>query len=100
MYPSSVPPPSLGDLAKLRISNWFKVGESLGFQDYDLQQIELAKNNQKRACQVAMFAKWLRDHTSPTAQDVIIALRDAGESTAADELSQKYGTLIHSKCMS
>ena len=92
MYTSIVPSPSLGDLVKLRISNWFKVGECLGFEGYDLQQIELAKNNQKHACQVAMFAKWLRNHPSPTVQDVIIALREAGESIAADKLTQKYGT--------
>lgn len=40
-----------------------------------------------------MFGKWLREHPSPTAQDMIIALRSAEETRAADELSQKYGML-------
>ena len=38
-----------------------------------------------------MFGKWLREHPSPAAQDVIIALGRAGETRAADELSRKYG---------
>lgn len=38
-----------------------------------------------------MFGKWLREHPSPSAQDVIIALREAEETRAADELSRKYG---------
>ena len=40
-----------------------------------------------------MFGKWLKKHPSPTAQDVIIALRRAGETRAADELSQRCGML-------
>lgn len=33
------PPPPLSDLAKLKISDWFKVGKILGFQEYDLVTI-------------------------------------------------------------
>ena len=91
---SSVPPPKLGDLAKLRVSNWFKVGQKLGFADRDLKQIKdrnKHESHESHACQRTMFGKWLDDHPSPTAQDVIIALNNAEESRAADELSRKYG---------
>ena len=92
------PPPSLGDLAKLKVSDWFKVGKILGFQENDLQKIQHSKQQNTHvlhayACQVAMFGKWLREHPSPSAQDVIVALRRADEIRAADELSQKYGKL-------
>ena len=98
MCPSvSVDPPSLGVLAKLKLSDWFKVGESLGFQELNLIQIQsqidqsTSRRNKLRACQVAMFGKWLKEHPSPSTQDVIKALRNAGEDRAADQLSQKYG---------
>ena len=95
MCPSvSVDPPSLGVLAKLKLSNWFKVGESLGFQELNLMKIESdhsTRKNKLHACQVAMFGKWLKEHPSPSTQDVIQALRNAGEDKAADQLSQKYG---------
>ena len=92
------PPPSLGDLAKLKVSNWYKVGKTLGFQEYDLEKIQSQQQQNTHlphahACQVAMFGKWLREHPSPSVQDVIIALREAEETRAADEFSQKYGTL-------
>ena len=88
------PPPSLGVLAKLKVSDWFKVGKILGLKEYDLEIIKHQHSKQRdtsHACQVAMFGKWLRDHPSPSVQDVIIALRRAGETRAADELSRKYG---------
>ena len=88
------PPPSLGDLVKLKLSDWFKVGERLGLRKDNLQRIKRTKSKQKdksHSCQVAMFGKWLRDHPSPTAQHVIVALNDVGEIRAAEELSQKYG---------
>ena len=88
-----VPPPKLGDLAKLRI-DWYKVGKSLSFVLGELDQIKTShknRRNESHACQVAMFGKWLRDHPCPTAQNVIAALRSAGENEAAEELSIKYG---------
>ena len=94
--PPPPPPPSLGDLAKLKVSNWYKVGQTLGFQENDLEKIHRQQQRNTHiphahACQVAMFGKWLREHPSPSARDVIIALREAEESGAADELSRKYG---------
>ena len=89
-----VPPPSLVNLAQLRVSDWFRVGKSLGFKQRVLDKI---KEDHKKwrdvphGCQVAMFGKWLRVHRSPTVQDVIVALKDAEEGRAADELSRKYG---------
>lgn len=97
MCPSvSVDPPSLGVLAKLKLSDWFKVGKSLGFQELNLMQIQSqigqsTRKNKLHACQVAMFGKWLKEHLCPSTQDVIKALRNAGEDRAADQLSQKYG---------
>ena len=81
-------------MAKLKVSDWLKVGNILGLKEYDLEIIKRQHSRQRdtsHACQVAMFGKWLRDHSSPTARDVIIALRKAGETRAADELSRKYG---------
>ena len=96
VYTSLVPPPSLGDLAKLKVSDWYKVGKILGFQEYDLAKIHHQQQQNTHiphahACQVAMFGKWLREHPSPSVQDVIVALKKAKESGAADELSRKYG---------
>ena len=96
VYTPLVPPPPLSDLAKLKVSDWFKVGKILGFQENDLKKIRRQQQRNTHlphahACQVAMFGKWLREHPSPSAHEVIIALREAGESDAADELSRKYG---------
>lgn len=85
--------PKLRELLELKI-NWEKVGKSLGFAQTVLNQIQddhKTMRNKSRACQAAMFGKWLNDHPSPTAQNVIVALRKAGESRAAEELSLKYG---------
>ena len=104
MY-SLVSPPlplSLDVLAKLKVSDWFKVGKILGLQEYDLEKIQHQISKQQNThvsqahaypCQMAMFGKWLREHPSPSAQDVIVALRRAEETRAADELSRKYGLL-------
>ena len=56
-----------------------------------IQSAHSTRRNKLHACQVAMFGKWLKEHPSPSTQDVIKALRNAGEDRAADQLSQKYG---------
>ena len=95
MYiPPSVPPPSLRDLVKLRITDWYKVGQKLGFKEDDLDKIHdthSKERDKQHACQRNMFGQWLRRHPYPHAHGVIHALRSAGENKAADMLAHKYG---------
>ena len=75
----------------ISISNWRKLGLSLGVEDYELDKIERSYPTEDcDGWKQKIFSLWLRRTPSSSWRNVVRALRQMGENTLAETIKQKY----------
>ena len=92
------PLPSLKELMKLPISEWFPLGIQLGLEDYRLRIIRnnnASLSDSCQQCKIDMFQKWLDSSAvTPSYKQLHEALVNCGMRTAANYLEEKQLVVI------
>ena len=91
---SQPPNPELKVLMDLQVSNWYRLGLSLGLNSYNLDVIKRNHPGDTESQMCKMFDRWLRTQPDASYQQLIKALRKVGDESVANFLSKKYGKYI------
>ena len=86
---SPPPKPELHDLMHLQVSDWSRLGLALKLDSYDLDIIEKDFRGDTRKQTCKMFDHWLRTQPDASYEQLIKALHEVGDETAANFLCSK-----------
>ena len=93
----TVPKPTLKELLKVKVENWYNLGLVLDIDDNDLHKIESNRPQDQDGCMRDMFRAWLRMNPQASYSQLVQSLVELGDLTEADRLCRKYGEqyIIH-----
>lgn len=89
----STPKPTLKELVKVKVTNWYNLGLQLDIDDDELQAIGCNNPQDQDSCKRGMFRKWLKKSPQASYTQLIRALVDIGDVNEADILCKKHGEL-------
>ena len=75
----------------LKLTNWYRVGQQLRFDELILERLNNDYKGDKEECKKRMFGYWLRCCNDPSYERLMQALVNAGETVAAENLHKKSG---------
>ena len=87
----AAPRPTLKDLVKVRVKNWYNLGLQLDIEDDDLDTIESNRPRDQEGCKRDMFKAWLRNCPQASYWQLVQAMVESGDVSEADCLCRKYG---------
>ena len=93
---SQPPNPELKDLMHLQVSNWYRLGLSLGLNSHHLDVIKRDHQGDTESQTCKMFDRWLRTQPDASYEQLIKALRKVGDESVANFLSKEYGKYMAS----
>ena len=87
----TAPKPTLKELVKVNVNDWYDLGLQLDIEDNDLQTIERNRPQDREGCERDMFRTWLRMCPQASYRQLVQALVELGDVSEADRLCRKYG---------
>ena len=78
----------------LRVSDWNRLGLALKLDSYELNIIEQDFQGNTRKQTLKMFELWVKTQPDASYEQLIKALHEVGDQTAASSLCMKYGKYI------
>ena len=78
-------------LYSLKLTNWYRVGQQLSFDELILERLNNDYKGDKEECKKRMFSYWLHCYNEPSYECLMQALVNAGETVAAENLHKKSG---------
>lgn len=88
---AGAPKPDLKDLVVLPISDWFSLGDQLNISREELLVIKSNFHHDPQTCKRQMFQCWLISTSQASYHQLVVALKNAGDDSLAEELHIKYG---------
>ena len=82
----------------LQVSNWYRLGLSLGLNPYNLDVINRDHWGDTESQTCKMFDRWLKTQPDASYEQLIKALHEVGDESVANSLCKKYGKYIVSFC--
>jgi len=83
--------PTLPDLSKLPVPNWYRLGLDLGVSADELDVIEKNYPRDNHMCKVKMFGTWLRMDTNASYRKLARALVTTGKKNIAENICAERG---------
>ena len=86
--------PTIRDLSRLPVPNWYFLGLQLGVSEDKLDVIERNYPRDNDLCKVKMFGTWLRVDTSATYEKLARALVAVGKGNIAKAMCNARGMMV------
>ena len=92
---AGTPKPDLKDLVVLPISDWFSLGDQLNIAPEKLLVIRNNIHHDPPTCKKKMFQCWLDSTSQASYHQLVVALRNTGDDSLAENLHIKYGKNLY-----
>ena len=88
---SQLPKPEVKDLMHLQVIDWYRLGQELELNSYELGIIKRNHPGDTKSQTCEMFELWLKAQPDASYEQLIKALHEIGHETVAISLCKKYG---------